>query len=270
MYHSVYYGSYNSWNTWCLVPSERPSIAPPEIYTPYDDFKDGLGAIDLDLLTNNDMEMVGRSGTHQWIIDTFEREDRGMEWFDVYSSILQKIHGKKMQIILEDEPNYYYYGRVSVKDYKAEASHSTLSIDYLVEPYKYDLAKTTHSITFNSESGAAKTITNPGKYITPVVVTITPLQSFNSLSLSGLARNVKIPSKAVGISLYNLEQNVPIVIDGIKCTVTRGGENIFGTDAVLTNFPTLVAGSNAIRVTSGVSTLKQGFRMDIEYNARYL
>lgn len=56
-----------------------------------------------------------------------------------YSQIQNDLHGKTMKIILSNEPNFYYYGKVKVKDYDKYALLHTIDIECSVEPYKYDL-----------------------------------------------------------------------------------------------------------------------------------
>lgn len=148
MYHSMYFqddegNAYNTWDNWFLVPSERPSIAPPSVNAPYDDFKDEFGGINLQLLDTNDVEYESRSGSHTWIIDN-EYGEHG-NWYDIYSDVMLKLHGKKMKVWLEDEPDYYYYGRLIVTNFKSEESYSTIEIQYLFEPYKYKMVPQVYS-----------------------------------------------------------------------------------------------------------------------------
>ena len=148
MYHSMYFqddegNTYNTWDNWFLVPSERPSIAPPSVNAPYDDFKDEFGGINLRLLDTNDVEYTSRSGSHTWIIDN-EYGEHG-NWYDIYSDVMLKLHGKKMKVWLEDEPDFYYYGRLIVANFKSEESYSTIEIQYLFEPYKYKMEPYTYS-----------------------------------------------------------------------------------------------------------------------------
>jgi hypothetical protein len=57
-------------------------------------------------------------------------------WPAVYSAILNEIHGKRMQIIMDDDPNYYYIGRVAVDEWESEKVTATIVITAEVEPYK--------------------------------------------------------------------------------------------------------------------------------------
>ena len=56
-----------------------------------------------------------------------------------YSQIQNDLHGKTMKIVLSDEPNFFYYDKIKVKDYDKYAILHTIDIECDVEPYKYDL-----------------------------------------------------------------------------------------------------------------------------------
>ena len=59
--------------------------------------------------------------------------------YNEYSKIQNALHGKIMKIILSRDPNFYYKGKVKVKDFDRYAILHTIQIECDVEPYKYDL-----------------------------------------------------------------------------------------------------------------------------------
>ena len=63
-----------------------------------------------------------------------------------------------MRAVLEDDPEYYYEGRFSVNSWKSDKTHSSITINYSVAPYKKKLHKTYFVIEGKS---------NP----TPVIIT---------------------------------------------------------------------------------------------------
>lgn len=73
-----------------------------------------------------------------------------------YSQIQNDLHGRTMKIILSDEPNFFYYGRIKVKDYDKYSILHTIDIECDVEPYKYDLYSSNEDWLwdpFNFENG---------------------------------------------------------------------------------------------------------------------
>lgn len=71
----------------------------------------------------------------------------------LYSQVQDIVHGQKMKIIFDDDPNHYYVGRVYIKEWKSEKSYGKISITVDAEPYKLQLQPTTvtHAITGTAE-----------------------------------------------------------------------------------------------------------------------
>lgn len=57
----------------------------------------------------------------------------------LYSLVQNTIHGKKMQVILDDDPLNYYYGRVTINEWKSDRKKGIIVIEVDAEPYKYNL-----------------------------------------------------------------------------------------------------------------------------------
>lgn len=74
------------------------------------------------------------------------------QFMDVFSSVQNKLHGKKMRIQLSDDPNYYYIGRISVHEWKADKRIGRFTVDCDCEPYKYKTAGTTVSAVLDGVS----------------------------------------------------------------------------------------------------------------------
>lgn len=85
----------------------------------------------------------------------------------IFSQIKNALHGKKMRIILDDDPQFYYLGRLSVSSFTNARGAGYLSIDADCDPYKYKLAKTKVS---QAVSGTQTiTLTNGRKRAVPLV-----------------------------------------------------------------------------------------------------
>lgn len=82
------------------------------------------------------------------------------------STVKNAIHGKKMNITFDDDPDYYYVGRIDVGDwtYYKGAGKVTIKID--AEPYKYKQRETTKS----SGAGTVK-LKNGRMPVVPYVTT---------------------------------------------------------------------------------------------------
>lgn len=60
-------------------------------------------------------------------------------WMGVYSNILNTWHGQRLQIIFDDDPTFYYIGRVSVSSAKESPLYASFTVTVDAEPYKYDV-----------------------------------------------------------------------------------------------------------------------------------
>ena len=58
------------------------------------------------------------------------------QWPSLYSEIQNYLHGKRIRIIMDDDPNFYYEGRVTVGDLAPDKKIAVLTMEAQVEPYK--------------------------------------------------------------------------------------------------------------------------------------
>ena len=133
MYHSIIIGDKNTWADWYLIPSSRPVINPPEVKTKYIDIPGSDYQIDLSTVLTGDVAYGPRTGSLEFIVDNGHEE-----WYNLYSKILDYLHGRIQKATLEDEPSYYYEGRFTVNQWKSDPHNSKIVIDYNLAPYKYD------------------------------------------------------------------------------------------------------------------------------------
>jgi phage-related protein len=61
----------------------------------------------------------------------------------LFSRVKNALHGRKLRIILDDDPAFFYVGRCHVSSYTDEKGIGKLTIECDCEPYKYRLDKTT-------------------------------------------------------------------------------------------------------------------------------
>lgn len=90
------------------------------------------------------------------------------EFLSHYSIVKSALHGKKMPIILDDEPNFFYVGRIYVQPFTSEKTIGHITIEAECEPYKYKLAKTV--VTRAIAGTEAITLTNARKRAVPEVI----------------------------------------------------------------------------------------------------
>lgn len=86
----------------------------------------------------------------------------GANWEEKKSLVSNLIDGKRMQITLDDDPDYYYDGRITVKKHKSSKMLKQITVSADCKPYKRK--KTEHVIT-NTLTTSEKTIILPNGYM---------------------------------------------------------------------------------------------------------
>lgn len=128
------FGEYHTANDWNLI-QEKKELSVPEPKTIYLDIDGRNGSIDLSESLTNDIKYKDRTLSCTYILIGGTCSQRIVS----IDSIINTIHGKRLNIIDDDFPNYYLVGRVTVKSYENNKSYSKLSIEAKCEPYMYSL-----------------------------------------------------------------------------------------------------------------------------------
>lgn len=131
MYHSIYINDKNTYDDYHLIPSSRPLIAPPVPKSNYVELPGGDGAIDLSQSLTKYVTYKNREGTWEFYVEN------GHNWVDIYEKLLE-INGRSVTVILEDDPDYHYTGRVEIESWESanDGTWSTVTIKYVLQPYK--------------------------------------------------------------------------------------------------------------------------------------
>ena len=205
MYHSITYGEKNTWDDWHLIPSSRPVFNPPATKTQYVDLPGGNGQIDLTEALTGYPVYENRTGSHEFYV-----ENGYKEWSDLYSEIMNYLHGKSMEAYLEDDPYYVYVGRFEVNEWKSDKWNSVITIDYNVYPYKKE-----------RNSSLDDWLWDPFDFENGVI------REYKSLSVSG-SLTLKIPPTVEPISptiiVSNASGEFKVAIKG-KTYILQNGTN---------------------------------------------
>lgn len=124
---------YGTWETWHMAPKSRPYVEAPKVKDAYVDVPAADGSLDYTDILTGKPRYSNRTGSWEFIID-----NGYSEWYEVYSDILMKLHGQKFdRIILNDDPEFYWRGRLSVTGDFSPRDYNMITISYNLEPYKY-------------------------------------------------------------------------------------------------------------------------------------
>lgn len=156
----IMFGNYHSWNDFQLILASK-TIGTPSPKTEIIDIPGGDGVLDL-------TEFFGETKYENRSL-SFEFSSMVIpsEFMPLFSRVQNALHGKKLTITLDDDPGWYYIGRISVSEWKADRNIGKLVVDCDCEPYKYQISPT---VVNRSISGTSTiTLTNSRKRVVPEV-----------------------------------------------------------------------------------------------------
>lgn len=129
--HGIIFGDKHTFRDFGLLLKSRPEISPPSPKLKLIKVPGSNKVIDLTESLTGEVKYETRQITAEFYIV----DDRA-RWPILYSNILTYLHGKSVRIIMDDDPNYFYTGRVTVEELKPDKKIATLTITAEVEPYK--------------------------------------------------------------------------------------------------------------------------------------
>lgn len=146
----------NTWKDWGLIPSSRPTIVTAQPTINMVKVPGRTDMIDLTEYLRGRPLYGNRTGSLDFYVtngyDTIIPDYKSLQhnnslypknaqqtWMQIRQSITNALHGKKIKMVLEDDPKYYYEGRFQFNSWKSDAAHSRVVIDYQLGPYKYSI-----------------------------------------------------------------------------------------------------------------------------------
>lgn len=132
--YQQFYPIANTWEDWHLIPSSRPAVANPTIVTKYVEIPGSDGMLDLTNYLAGRPIYGQRQGSFSFRVDNDHEH-----WENLRKKIANAIHGRDVCMILEDDPTYFYKGRITVGNWESGGDCSSISLAYQLEPFKYKI-----------------------------------------------------------------------------------------------------------------------------------
>ena len=132
--------------------------------------------------------------------------------FDVaISAFAADVHGRRMKVIFDRDPTYYYDARVTLEDVERHAGYCELSLKCRAKPYKLEHFETT--MTVLPAGNATVTLTNTRM---PVVPTITVSAAMTiEFMIGGMVYTINLAAGShVVPSLLLMEGDTQVEITG--------------------------------------------------------
>lgn len=156
----VTFGSYHSYDDFNLFLSQK-RIGSPSPKTESVDIPGGDGVLDL-----TDFFGETKYNNRQLSFD-FSTKVPQSQFMELFSAIQDAVHGKKMNIVIDEDSGWYYTGRITVSEWKADKTIGMITVDCDCEPYKMKIDET---VITKSVSGATSiTLANSRKTVVPKV-----------------------------------------------------------------------------------------------------
>lgn len=212
-------------------------IPMPEPKTQIRDIPGGDGSIDLTEI-NGRPAYNDRSGL-ELVFDLMDEDYK--VWFMKYSEFAKEIHGKKVKMILDDEPDYYYMVRLNLDGQKTNPVFGEITLSGTAEPFKYDHAASNEPwkwSPFNFRAGVIRNLRNQ-------------IISSENHTIKILGAGIDTPP----IFIVSEADNLKLTHEGRTYTLKVGRNR----------FPAVRVGKEDVTLTfSGVG------KISVEYRGRYL
>ena len=158
----VKFGGLHSFYEWGLILSEK-EIEPPKPKTKTVDVEGADGVLDY-TEAFGDVKYQNRQLSFKFYKASIVPDG----FLALFSVVQNALHGKKLQVILDDDPAHYYLGRVTINEWKSNKRLGEITIEVDADPYKYKVIET---VVARAVTGSADIILTSSRK--PVVPTIT-------------------------------------------------------------------------------------------------
>ena len=127
------------------------------------------------------------------------------------SALAADVHGRRMNVIFDRDPTFYYDARVTVEDVERHAGYCELSLECRAKPYKLDHFETT--ITVLPTGTASVTLTNTRIPVVPSITMSAEMTLTYTLNEKEYTVNLAAGSHIIP-SLVLIESDTTIGITG--------------------------------------------------------
>lgn len=144
MLYGVRLGEYHSYDDLNIILT-KTEISAPEVKTSYVEIQGADGSLDF-------TEAFGRIHYNNRKINlSFAYIGFMNDFSQKFSEIQNLLHGKKIKIVFDNDPEYYYFGRCSVDKWSIDKAMGTFNISIECEPYKYREYETVVQFDINNK-----------------------------------------------------------------------------------------------------------------------
>lgn len=141
--NNITFGIKNTLDDWNLALNHK-QISLPTPKTSSLEIKGADGVLDTSEVLTGEIKFGNRNAIFELtILDDYDN------FQDRITEIANYLHGKKLKIILNQDPTHYYYGRCTIDEWSSDKRIGKIVIKADCEPWKYDLQETIITKTIN-------------------------------------------------------------------------------------------------------------------------
>ena len=134
---TVYFDNYNTYSDWGFFLVTKV-IEPPKPKVYKVEIPGGSGDLDI-----TESVFGGIAYNDRKITMKFRAIGPQNLWTALKTNILSAIHGRRMQMIFNDELSYYYEGRVEITNFHYNFDVAEMEVEADCNPFKFEISKLT-------------------------------------------------------------------------------------------------------------------------------
>lgn len=161
--------TYHSYDDWGLYVTNTDCIGEPKQYTRYIEVPGRNGLLDLSEVVSGRQTYTGR----EIKIALAGLRDK-VHWDSVISTFRNDINGKVCRITFDNDPLYFWRGRIVIKDFQSVLNLGTFTVDIPnADPYKYDVNSSTDPWLWDPFNFETDVITQIGAIVVSGTASVT-------------------------------------------------------------------------------------------------
>ena len=204
MIYGVTFGEKHTFRDWGLLPAERAKVSPAEPKYNISEIPGSDEVIDYTDTLDGHVHYKQREYSQK-----FNIIKPRSSWFSIYSDIMDYLQGKKLKMILDEDPTYYYEGRFQVDEWNSEEKYSTITIIGSIYPYKMETSSSTEDWiwdTLDFENGI--------------------IREYGNLTLDGSLEVTVIGSRRISVPIITVSSDMEVDFQGKTYQLTTGDNEI--------------------------------------------
>lgn len=160
----IKFGDYHTADDWELILNQK-SIGTPKPKTVYVQIEGRDGDLDLSEALTGEIKYENRPASFVFLLTEGSYEDRN----DLISEILGAVHGKRLAIVDDDDPDHYLIGRCNVTGISNNRAYGEMVIECECEPWRYSVTETTQTVSASNTSKNVNLINSGTKTVIPEI-----------------------------------------------------------------------------------------------------